>query len=339
MGEILKENWFVVVITLIILGFVGYFVYDNNKYNVSGKTSDGSAVLASIAEENITADGVYEDLAKNDDALVFYLYRNAVINEYVETTDELKEQAKNMQLNIEANASSNSETDYKIAIATELGNYGYTSFDDLNAYCLTYAKEKAMDTKYIEDNFDDLKKAVEEKQGRTVSIITMEVVNPQELTEDEQKKKDAIDGEINNESFAKAATEFSEDVSTAGNKGFLGYVDADTSSDKLAADVLSAALELKKGKTSDWIEVINENTGIATLYKVHVDETDLKKIYDEGSETTKDNVLSAILTDNANLDLQIVEYAASQIKDITFTDPATKDRIESYIKTMKGEEE
>lgn len=338
MGEILKENWFVVVIAVIIAGFVGYFVYDNNKYNVSGKSSDGSAVLATIADENITADAIYEDLGKNDDSTLFYLYRNAVINEYIETTKDLEETAKTYQTNIEANAQSNSETDYKITLATELGKYGYASFEQLYDYCLTFAKEKEMDKNYIEKNFDDLKGAVEEKQARTISIITMAVTDPEALTEDEQKKKDSIDSEIDSESFAKAATEFSEDASTAGYEGFFGYIDSDTSSDDLAADVLSAALELEKGKTSDWITVTNTNTGATTLYKVHVDETDLKTIYDKGSDSTKESVLSAILTDNKNLDLQILEYAAKQVKDITFTDKNTKKRIESYISTLKGEE-
>ncbi|MBQ0066105.1 MAG: peptidylprolyl isomerase [Firmicutes bacterium] len=336
MGEILKENWFVVLIAVIIIGFVGYFVYDNNKYNVSGKTSDGSSVLATVASEDITSDAIYEKLSANDDALLFSLYRNAVINEYVQTTDDLKSQAKNMQLNIEANASSNSQGDYKLSIATELGNFGYGSFDELRDYCLTFAKEKQMDVEYIEKNFEDLRGAVEEKQARTVSIISMAVVNPEELTEEETKKKDLIDTEIEKESFGKAATELSEDAATASSEGYLGYVDADTQATTLPAEVLEAAKALNKGETSDWVTVTDQNYGTTKLYKVRVEETDLKKIYDDGNETIKNNVISAILSDNAHLDITIVEEAAKKV-DIKFTDKAIQKRIESYISDMKGE--
>ncbi|MDO4466318.1 MAG: peptidylprolyl isomerase [Bacillota bacterium] len=340
MVEILKENWFVVLLAVILVGFVGFFVYDNNKYNVSGKSSEGSAVLASVAQQDITADGVYEDLSKNDDALLFNFYRNAVINEFIPTTDELKASAKNMMMNIEANAQSSGEGEaYKLAITAELGNYGYSKYEDLIDYCLTFAKEKEMDTKYIEKHFSDVQKAVEEKQARTISIITMSVADPEALTEEEQKKKDAIVKEIESESFADAAKKLSEDVQTAGNEGFYGYVDADTSSSELASEVLEASLSLNKGETSDWIIVKNENTGATTLYKVYVNETDLKKIYDKGLDSTKDAVLTAILQNNENLDLVILEDAANQIKDITYTNKETKKRIESYISTLKGENE
>ena len=41
MGEFLRNNWFVVVIAVILISFIGYFIFDANRYNVSGKTMDG----------------------------------------------------------------------------------------------------------------------------------------------------------------------------------------------------------------------------------------------------------------------------------------------------------
>ena len=45
MGEFLRNNWFVVVIAVILISFIGYFIFDANRYNVSGKTMDGKEVF------------------------------------------------------------------------------------------------------------------------------------------------------------------------------------------------------------------------------------------------------------------------------------------------------
>ena len=37
MTDILRNNWFVVLIAIIIIGFIGYFIYDTNKDNVPQK--------------------------------------------------------------------------------------------------------------------------------------------------------------------------------------------------------------------------------------------------------------------------------------------------------------
>ena len=62
MGEFLRNNWFVVVIAVILISFIGYFIFDANRYNVSGKTMDGKEVVASIDGTDVTADDLYNEL-------------------------------------------------------------------------------------------------------------------------------------------------------------------------------------------------------------------------------------------------------------------------------------
>ena len=67
MSEFLRNNWFVVVIAVIIIAFVSYFIYDENKYNVSAKSdSDGNQVVASIDKKDITANDIYDQSAPFD---------------------------------------------------------------------------------------------------------------------------------------------------------------------------------------------------------------------------------------------------------------------------------
>ena len=54
MTDVLRNNWFVVLIAVIIICFIGYFIYDTNKDNVSAKSSNNEQVVASINKDDIT---------------------------------------------------------------------------------------------------------------------------------------------------------------------------------------------------------------------------------------------------------------------------------------------
>ena len=110
MSDFLRHNWFVVVIAIIIISFVCYFVYDENKYNVSKMTdSDGNQVVASMDEANITAQDIYEESKDSDNEILYNAYRNLVVNQAIETTDEIEKQAKEYLKAFEANQSSTTD--------------------------------------------------------------------------------------------------------------------------------------------------------------------------------------------------------------------------------------
>lgn len=340
MSDFLRHNWFVVVIAIIIISFVCYFVYDENKYNVSKMTdSDGSQVVASMDEANITAQDIYEESKDSDNEILYNAYRNLVVNQAIKTTDEIEKQAKEYLKAFEANQSSTTDLELEQQVQQELAAYGFTDSDDLYDFYLMTVKQTEMQRDYIEEHFDETTKALQEKKPRTISILSMQVESLDSLTEDEQKKKDNIDFALEKESFADAATAYSEDTSTASNDGFYGYIDTDAaSSSTLNSAVIDAATKLEKGETSDWIEVTDSSTGLFYLYRVHVDQTDLKKMWNSKNETVSNNVLSAILNANEGLDVKIVEDYAKDL-DIKFKDDETEKKINDYISSRTGDED
>ena len=144
---------------------------------------------------------------------------------------------------MEAYAKQQDANNYQTILTQELAQYGFSSYDDLKQYCLLSVKEAKMNETYVDKHFDSLITNLEAKKPRTISIISISVKDANNLTEDEQKKKDDIDASLGKQSFAKTATAFSDD-STASDKGFYGYVDADdaeSSNSTLSADVINAA--------------------------------------------------------------------------------------------------
>lgn len=340
MTDILRNNWFVVLIAIIIIGFIGYFIYDTNKDNVSAKTANNEQVVASINKDDITADDLYDESTPYDGSTIYNMYKNAVIDQSIKTTKDLKKQASTLESNIKSNASSQSD-DYESTLTTELAKYGYASYEELNEYCLTSVKEKEMNKKYITKHFDEVKKAWEEKSPRTVSIIKMEVSDADNLTETEAKKKSNIEKALEKESFADVAKAFSEDSNTANKKGFAGYVDSDSTSSSssssststVPADVVTAAIALKKGETSDWVTVTSSSG--TSLYKVYVKETNVKKIFNAKSDTVSNQALYAILNSDSSLSYKILDSYAKKL-DIKFNDKDTKKKFDSYVKTTYG---
>ncbi|WP_417405054.1 peptidylprolyl isomerase [Holdemanella biformis] len=286
MTDILRNNWFVVLIAIIIIGFIGYFIYDTNKDNVSAKSSNNEQVVASIDKDDITANDLYDESAPYDGSTIYNMYKNAVIDQSIETTKDIKKQANTLESNIKSNASKQSD-DYESTLTSELAKYGYSSFEQLNDYCITSVKEK--------------------------------------------------------ESFADVAKAFSEDSNTANKKGFAGYVDSDstsseTSSDSsststVPADVVTAAINLKKGETSDWITVTNSSG--TSLYRVYVKETDSNKIFNAKNDTVSNQALYAILNSDSSLSYKILDSYAKKL-DIKFNDKDTKKKFDNYVKTTYG---
>ena len=156
MTDILRNNWFVVLIAIIIIGFIGYFIYDTNKDNVTAKTTNNEQVVASINKDDITADDLYDESTPYDGSTIYNMYKNAVIDQSIKTTKDLKKQASTLESNIKSNASNQSD-DYESTLTTELAKYGYASYEELNDYCLTSVKEKEMNKKYITKHFDEVK--------------------------------------------------------------------------------------------------------------------------------------------------------------------------------------
>ena len=339
MPNVLREHGFVFLIAILLVAFIAYFIYDGNKYNVDQKKDDGKDVVMSIDTGAVTADALYEKMLSNNGILLYNIYRNEVINQTIKTTEKMEEKAKQLESNILATAKQSDAENYESIIVNELATYGFKSMDDLSAYCLISVKEKSMNEKYVDAHFDEVSPALNEKHPRTISIVTMEVSNPDELTEAEQKKKDDINSSIESQGFAKTATAFSEDY-TAQDKGVYGYIDDDDASNAkdLPVEVINAALELEQDGTSDWISVLDQSTGKYTMYLVHVDQTDVNEMHKSKNETIKDQLLYAILNNNQGLSTKILQEQAKDIK-VEFANEELQKLLDDSIQAQSAQEE
>ena len=328
MSDFFRENWFVVLVALVILCFAGYFVYDSNKNVVhAGQNAEGQDVIAELSDARITADQLYDAAAPFDEEQLYNMYKNLVVNEAVKTDDEMTRNARNIQANIISNAKAQSEN-YGLILTSQLAGYGYASEDDLHEYVLNSLKEQKLDQEYVDAHYDELKAGVQAKNPRMISIITMAADDPEKLTEEEQKKKDSIDKALENDTFAKAATAFSEDAATASKGGSYGYIDADTYG--VHIDVKDAAAALKKGETSDWIAVTDSNTGGKYLWKIHIDEDSLDTIRKDADDELKDTLLSTFISANPAMQVEAVKEAAAKL-DIHFDDEESQKKIEDWM--------
>lgn len=335
MSDFLKSNWFVIVIAIILISFIGYFVIDSNQYNVSSKTADGKDVVTSIEGKDITADTLYDELSKFDSSLLYNMYHNAVVEQSVKTTSDIKEEATKLESTIRTNAQSQQEN-YEASLSAELAQYGYGSVNELKDYCIMTIKEKELNKKFITKHFDEYKEAVELAKPRTISLISMAVIDPNNLSDAEKEKQKNIDEALEKGSFADAATAFSEDATTAASDGFFGYIDSSLNNTPLDPTLKTEALELEKGQTSEWITVNDSNSGATSLYKIHINETNLEKMFKSKNESVKDQVLFSFLQNNKGLPVTIIEEAAKKL-DVKFEDKEAQKKIEDFMKTQKGD--
>jgi foldase protein PrsA len=194
-------------------------------------------------------------------------------------------------------------------------------------------KMRELDWDYIDEHFDELKDEVT-TSPRTISIITMEVENADILTEEKEEKKNNIDQALENgDDFASVATAFSEDADTAANGGFYGYVDS--SNTDLDSSILTAAAALEKGQTSDWITVTDSSSGTINMYKIYINETDMRTIFDSDDSDVVVGLLSAFLNADSTIEYKAVAAAAKNL-DITFEDESVKEKLDEYLSQYIG---
>lgn len=278
MLDYLKKNKFLAVLVACLFVALVFYIYDSNKGKVQAKTSNGEDVVMEVAGTDYTASAFYDEMYKNGagDALG-KAFARGVVERSFETTDEMKNLAKERKADVLGNYSS-STGDYSIdSLNRELHTLGYNGTDELEAYLINYDKEQRLIEDYITKNFDDLKIRnisyilirPEETSSDNSEVVeetaseNSEVQEKKEPTEDEQKRMDAVDEMLKSgKTFAETAKEHSEDTSTASTGGVLGTLDKNTTN--IDEEFLKAALALKQGETSEWVH--SENFGYFKIY-------------------------------------------------------------------------
>lgn len=326
MIEILKKQWFVVLIAVILISFAVFSIWDTNKGKLPGKTADGKDVIATIADENVFADDVFETIkAKSGTEYLFQKFQDAVADEAIDADSELKELAKQQAANIEANFKNTDPTNYKTNIKTQLASIGY---DDLDAYCLLSMKSQKLLSNYMDEHMDELFTPIyDEKNPRIVAHILIKMEDSENPTEEELNKVNSVvEALASGTSFAEVAKNYSDDSSaTAG--GLIGYSDTDSN---LVEAFKETALSLGKDEVSDWVKVSSSN--YQGWHKIMVLETDKDAIlnYEDDNDTVKNQIYQTILTNNANLNKKIIWDKAQEL-GVTFGNDDIKKQLMDYM--------
>lgn len=329
MIETLKKQWFVVLVAVICVSFVVFCVYDTNKGKLPGKKVDGKEVIATMNDYTLTADDLYPVLYKNYSGTqsLYLRFQNLVIEQSVETTDELKTRAKEIAASMQAQAESYASsygTTAEAMIQQQLTYYGFDS-DDMDGYSLMAAKNEKLRNDYIDARLDELYTPVyESTKPRIVSHILVNVKDINNPTEEEQKKIDAVEKALKDgKDFAQVAKDYSDDTGSKENGGYLGYSDSNTN---YVTSFKEKMLSMKAGEVSDWVK--ESNSSYSGWHKIMVTTTDKQEL--EDNKDVRDGIYSAIVKANDDLAFKYVWEAAQKL-DITYASDDVKKEIMNYM--------
>lgn len=322
MIEKLKENWFVVLVAVILIAAVGYYTYDTNKGKLPGKKVDGKDVVASIGDTDFFADDLYLELYGDESSsssagtqVLFSYFERAVVDAAVSVDDEMKTNIATAVTSVKQNYEGQEST-----LLSQLQAAGYSSLDDLELYFThSFKMQKLIGDAYAKDLDNLFTPIYEEKNSRVVSHILVMISDFNNITEEEQAKMDAIDQALaDGEDFAEVAKEYSDDGS-ASDGGNLGYVDSDSS---LVTEFKEAALAAEKGVVTDWVQT---EYG---YHKILVTETDKEALME--NEDIRNDIYAAIEKANPDLNAQII-WETGQELGVEFANENVENAIKSYL--------
>ncbi len=341
MSDMLKKNWFVVLIAIIFVGFSIFCIYDTNKGKLPTKSVAGKDVVASLGNDtNITADELYDKMYEGGgDNLVLLKTQAAIFDEAIPTTDEVKADAENIKAYLESEASnygSQYGMDEQEALQTVLSQYGYT-VEELDYFCLIQAKLGKMQEDYINNNLADLfTPLVNDNQGRIVSHILVKMKDVDNPTAEETKIFEEIKTKLGDnptyETFMQVAKDYADygDSGSAANGGYLGYMDKNTS---YVDSFKQAALKTEAGKYTGWVK--ESNSSYAGYHFIYVHETDAAKMLE--NEQYKQSAIEAVQSSGTDISTKYMAEAIADLK-ITFTDPELEKQFNEVVLGQSEEE-
>lgn len=317
MKESLKKYWFVVLVGVLLVAGIGYFAYDQTSGLLPGKKVDGKDVVYSVGENNYTADDFYDQLFEQlGTAGVYQFIERAVVDATIETTDDMKSNAKTNADTVKAQFQSSYGTEYENVLLQAIRAVGYNSLDQLEEYFIDAQKYEIFAKQLIEEGYDA------SVSPRILSHILVKMEDPSNPTEEERAKMAEVDAALaEGTSFGEVAATYSDD-SSATNNGSLGYSDANTN---FVPEFLEAALQLNEGEVSGWVQ---------TEYGYHLIRCDAANL-----ETLKtyDEFYDGINSANPTLVVNGIWTKAQEL-GISFTDSALEEKVLTYLGLDGGNE-
>lgn len=320
-----KKYWFVIIIGLVFVVFIGLFSADQINSVLKGKKVDGKDVVAEIKNENYLVDDYFEDLQSTiGDGQLYSLFQKSVLRS-IESSEEIIKEAKenaDALLNYTAQNDGQAGVDQ---INTILISMGYSGTDELHLYYEDMAKYNIIIKDYTLANKETiLDPYVKEAKPRLVSHILITMDDAEKPTETQQQKIDAVNKRIaDGEKFSDIATALSDDQASAVEGGSVGYTDYST---QFVEPFLKAALATEEGKLSDWV---NTDYG---RHIIKVDSTDINAII----ESNLTDFVTAITSYDADLAYHAIWDKAESL-EITFGSEEIKTRLLDFMQ-IKGDQ-
>lgn len=251
----LKKFWFVVLVGAIALVGIGFYAVDQMNSIFRGKKVDGVSVIASANNQNLLIDRYY-DLLFNEQGEngLYSLFERAVLSE-IPTSDEIRAKAKEYAEAVIANYSQNGTEGLK-QLDLILISLGYSGRDELTLYFENMEKRNDLARNYLlETDTENLaQNYIDTYMSRTVSHILVKMDDPENPTDENQKKITAIEEALaSGTEFSTVAAQYSDDSGSAVNGGLIGYIDANDQN--FVAEFRKGALALTEEKeVSEWVK-------------------------------------------------------------------------------------
>lgn len=306
-SEMLKKYWFVGLVCILLLVFVGAYAASsikNKETTVNSLSKDGKDVIYSLnGDTYFYADDLYEELYKDyGGELGFITLFHELVNEYEPTTDELNTMAANY-------ATSMLEQYGEESLGQQLVQSGYRGIEDVNDYCLFALKyQNIVNELYVNQADKNTQPVIDEENPRYISHILILVSDIETITdeegnttyklnptEEETKKLEECQAEIakDDKAFGEIAQEYSEDPGSAENGGYLGLVYKsynDYADNPYVEEFLTGSLQADKE--------LGEPLVVESRYGYHIIKAETPSIDELMSDSTFYNI---ILSYNPNL--------------------------------------
>ncbi len=282
-----------------------------------------SKTVATINSEEITANALYDELIQSTTGKsVIYqnMIKEIVVANYP-ATDAMKTEADITIESIQKQYQAQYGSEADAALQDALTQSGFKDLEEYREILVYSFQLKEFLNKYIDDHFDEVFNDYYTTQNpRYVSHVLIKMEDPENPTDEEKAKVEAVQQAINNnEDFAEIAKKYSDDTS-ASNGGYLGICDKKTN---FVEPFLKAALSLDEGKISD---AVKSDYGV---HFIKVDSRDQEKMKQDAQ------VLDERLPSYDSL----MVHAAISTYDVKITDEQLKEIFESQLKSYLNQRE
>ena len=260
--ELLKKYWFIALIGLVFLIFIGMYAadtYKNRDITVKNKQEDGKYVAYTIDSNPIFAEDLYQSLYQGKGLSQSVLaYEREVFKQAYETTEEMKNQASIQASNVLSTYS-------KEYIEDAIRAMGYIGgIDELTDYYIDSQKQELLLKEYVLEHKDEYLTDILGENGRLIYHILVKcettpvnddqgnIISYEANPTDEQKEKlNTILEELKKDdvTFEYVAYQYSEDSSSS-QGGYIGLLNEETKNNFVQM-FSNAAMQLNEGEVSD----------------------------------------------------------------------------------------